>query len=227
MTAMGLAGLAQGLAQGKMMKDARQERQQAAAQMDRWISALENRGASGAAGGGSTGTGTAASGGGASGDGTLFGLIDATEGAGNYDTLYGHSQNGGAFDGVKVSQMTLGELYDFASPSGAYGQWVKGNVGHVATPMGRHQIVGTTLRSAATEMGLSPDTRFDADTQNAMADHLASRRLAGAGSPAAKRAALRAEWQGFRHVSDAALDKAIAAFEAKGGMPTRPLGVQG
>jgi hypothetical protein len=161
------------------------------------------------------------------GDGTLFSLIDKTEGGGNYDTLFAHSQRGGRFDGVKVSEMTLNDLYGFSNPSGEYGQWVKGKLaesGHkprVATPMGRHQIVGSTLRTAAAQMGLSPETKFTPQTQDAMASHLAATRLASAKTPYAKRAALRAEWEGFKHVSDAALDKAIANFEASG-MQMRP-----
>lgn len=156
----------------------------------------------------------------------LFGLIDATEGGGNYDTLFGHSQKSGPFAGTKVSEMTIGQLSDFASPSGQYGQWVKGKVGRVATPMGRHQIVGSTLRNAASQMGLSPDTVFSPDVQNSMAEHLASNRLKTAQSPDSKRAALRAEWEGFKNVSDSALDAAIAQFEARGmSMSSGALGI--
>lgn len=151
-------------------------------------------------------------------DGTLLGVIDRTEGGADYDTLFGHSQNGGRFDGVKVSEMTLAELEEFQNPSGAYGQWVGANnpKGAVATPAGRFQIVGTTLRGAAGELGLTPDTKFTPKVQVQIAEHLAGKRLAGASSPAAKRAQLRAEWDGFNSVSDADLDKAIAGFEANG-----------
>lgn len=158
---------------------------------------------------------------------TLFDLTAATEGGNSYDTLYGYSNRGGRFNGVDVSQMKLSDLYAFSDPKGEYGQWVaSNNGGTVATPMGKHQIVGTTLRGAAAEMGLSPDTVFSPQTQDAIASHLAARRLATAKSPAAKRAALRAEWEGFRNVSDQALDTAIANFEANGGnLNPRPMGV--
>lgn len=225
MSLMALGAFAQGLGGAMQDRKDRKEREASNARMDRYISAIENmpRGL-GVAGyelsGASTGQAGygAPSGGSVAGDGTLFGLIDATEGAGNYDTLYGHSQNGGAFNGVKVSSMTLDQLGQFARPDGEYGQWVKGRVGRVATPMGRHQIVGSTLRTAAAEMGLSPDTKFTPGIQDAIADHLASRRLAGAETAAGKRAALRAEWAGFKNVSDSALDAAIAQFEANGMM---------
>jgi hypothetical protein len=81
--------------------------------------------------------------------------------------------------------------------------------------------VGTTLRGASKEMGLSPDTKFTPQTQDAIASHLAQRRLSSAKSPAAKRAALRAEWEGFKNVGDDELDAAIARFEANG-MEIRP-----
>lgn len=144
----------------------------------------------------------------------LFALTDATEGAGSYSTLFGHSQkDGGPFAGVDVSRMTIGEAIDFSRPSGAYGQWVKGRVGHVATPMGRHQIVGRTLRSVVKEMGLPLDTPFNGATQDQIAIYLAKRRLAGETSAEGKRMALRAEWEGYKNVPDDQLDAAIAAFE--------------
>lgn len=237
----GLGAFAQGLGSGMQDRKDRAEREKERDLQDRMLTsyqAMASRGgAMGAVGGpihGGMSGGQVGGGLGAvppgvtSGNGDLFSLIDRTEGGGRYDTLFGHSQNGGRFDGVDVSKMTIGELGAFASPSGEYGQWVKGKVGRVATPMGRHQIVGTTLRAAASEMGLSPDTVFSPTTQNAMAAHLARKRLAGAKSPTAKRSALRAEWEGFKHVSDADLDAAIAKFEAGGGMiGQRPLGAYG
>ena len=162
------------------------------------------------------------------GAGGLFDLTARTEGAGRADTLFGHSQMNGPFKGVDVSRMTIGQALDFAAPSGAYGQYVASRVGRVATPMGKHQIVGSTLRRAAHQMGLPMDARFDEATQDAIAAHLARNRLAGAKSPAAKRAALRAEWEGFKNVTDSELDAAIQQFEAGGGtVQPRPLGVMG
>jgi hypothetical protein len=146
----------------------------------------------------------------------LIGLIDATEGGGDYDTLFGHSQREGSpFAGVRVTEMTLGELYEFSDPSGEYGSWVRSTnpEGVVATPMGRFQIVGTTLRNAAEEMGLPPDTVFTPEVQDQIARHLADQRLASADTIAGKREALRNEWAGFRGVSDEALDAAIRQYE--------------
>lgn len=142
-------------------------------------------------------------------------LVDKTEGGAAYDTLYGFSQRE-KFAGVDVSSMTIGELKSFSSPNGAYAQWVKGKVGRVATPMGRYQIVGSTLKQAAAEMGLPDDTVFNEQTQDAMFAHLARKRLSGPRTPEGKREALRAEWDGFKHVSDGELDAAIASFERGG-----------
>lgn len=145
---------------------------------------------------------------------SLLSLMDRTEGGGNYDTLFGHSQRfNGEFQGVRVSEMTIGELSQFSSTSGQYGQWVKGQVGRVATPMGRYQIVGTTLRETAERMNLGPDTVFTPEVQDAMFHHLATQALSGKTSQEAKRAAMRATWEGFGSVPDSELDRAIAQFE--------------
>lgn len=223
-----LAGFAKGFGDARQSIKDRKEREANNARTDALISALGAQPAQasyGAPGGSAPSGGIGVPQGGTSAQPGLLGLIDKHEGGGNYSTLYGHSQNGGAFDGVDVSNMTLAELGAFSDASGPYGQWSKGQLGYVATPMGRYQIVGTTMRTAAEGMGLSPDTKFTPQTQDAMAAYLARGRLAGAKSPAAKRAALRAEWEGFKNVPDSALDAAIADFEANGGliMP-RPMG---
>jgi hypothetical protein len=176
-------------------------------------------GGAGAYGGGG-GYGTPGASGGAGNADGLLGLLDAHEGGGSYDTLYGHSQNGGRFDNVDLTKMTVGEVINFTNPNGEYGQWVKGQVGRVATPTGRYQVVGTTLRKAVDKMGISLDTPYNKATQDNIGSYLARSRLAGADSPAAKRAAMRSEWEGFKHVSDDALDGAIAQFEANGGYLT-------
>lgn len=164
----------------------------------------------------------------AGGPSTFAGLLAKHEGGGRYDTLFGHSQRaGGRFAGVDVSKMTIGEAIAFASPSGPYAQWVKGKVGHVATPMGAGQIVGSTLKRTAASMKLSPDTPFDQATQNRMIDYLAQQRLAGQSTMAGKRAALRAEWEGYKNVPDSQLDQAIIHFEnTRGGVPVRGMGTR-
>lgn len=172
-------------------------------------------GGGGASGGGGAGGFGRPSGGAASGgDNSLAGLLKTHEGAGDYDTLFGHSQGeGGRFAGTKVSTMTLDQLDAFDKD---YGSWVASkNKGVVATPAGFGQIVGTTRRSAAKAMGLSGDTVFSPEVQNAMVDHLAWNRIKGTSDPAARRAAMRSEWVGFKNASDADLDAAINGIVAK------------
>lgn len=155
--------------------------------------------------------------------GGLLGLVDQTEGGGDYSTLFGHSQReGGPFAGVDVARMTIGQALEFADPSGPYAQWVLSQVGRVATPMGRFQIVGSTLRSAVEGMGLALSTPFNAQTQGAIAGYLARQRLQGASTPEAQRAALRNEWEGFRRVPDDVLQAAIDEFMAGGSFSDMP-----
>jgi len=144
----------------------------------------------------------------------LIPLIDRTEGGGGYDTLFGFSQReGGPFAGTRVNTMTIEEAIEFSNPDGEYGQWVKNNSpgGVVATPMGRYQFVGRTLRHIADLMNLAPDTVFNKKTQDAMFSFWAARTVRGKSIPAA-REALRSQWEGFRSVSDSELDRAIAGF---------------
>lgn len=233
-----LGAFAEGFADSRNARKDREERQQNAALQNRMIDVMArqnevmaNRPVSYGAYpdmGGSTGF-VSSSGGGSgntsaepAGDGTLLSLIDKTEGGGSYDTLFGHSQRDGPFAGTKVSQMTLGDLSKFSDPSGEYGQWVKGKVGRVATPLGRYQFVGTTLRNTAKEMGLPDDTVFNRGTQDAMFKHHAKKTLARAKTPEAKRSLMRGQWEGFKNVSDSELDSAIARFENGG----RPIGAR-
>ena len=140
-------------------------------------------------------------------------LTDKVEGGGDYDTLFGFS-NKNRYSGVKVSQMTIGQIKDFAKPSGDYGQWVKSQVGRVATPMGRYQFVGTTLGAVAKKMGLSDDTVFDRKTQDAMFKTYLKEKLDSADTMSGKIAAVRAGWEGYKSVNSATLAKLITDFEA-------------
>jgi hypothetical protein len=150
---------------------------------------------------------------------TTASLIERYEsGGGGYDTLFGQAQgSGGPFEGYNVSQKTLGELYEFSNPSGAqgtYGAYVKAtNPKEVlATPMGRFQFVGSTLKDVAKKMGLPDDTVFNKETQDAMFLFLARDVMAGK-SQEGKIKALRDTWDGFKKASDADLIQMIAEVE--------------
>lgn len=89
------------------------------------------------------------------------------ESGGDYDALFGFSNRPGKrFAGTKVTDMTVDEAINFARPSGPYAQWVKGQIGRVATPMGGFQIVGTTLRQAKQAMGLTGKERMTPQMQD-------------------------------------------------------------
>lgn len=137
--------------------------------------------------------------------GSLEAMIDHTEGAGAYDTLYGHSQKSGAFAGTDITKMTIGELKQFASRSGPYGTWMQGQVGRLATPMGRYQFVGQTMGRVAEQMGLSDDTLFSASTQDTMYEFHKKNVLKRGNNPQEKVAALRREWEGLKNVPTADL----------------------
>lgn len=224
-----LGAFADGFSASRDARKDREERAASAAQQDRMLDVMARQneimadrpmsyGAIPDADGAAAATGSYGGGGAAApaGDGTLLSLIDQTEGGGSYDTLFGHSQKDGPFAGTRVSNMTLGDLSGFTDPSGKYGQWVKGQVGRVATPLGRYQFVGTTLRNVAKDMGLPDDTVFNRGTQDAMFKHHARSTLARAKSPEAKRTLLRSQWEGFKNVPDSELDGAIARFENVG-----------
>lgn len=144
----------------------------------------------------------------------LQGLIDRTESGGDYDALLGFSnREGKTFDGVSISNMTIGEAIEFSSSGGAYAEFSKGVVGRMATPMGRYQIVGKTLKDLVRRMGLPPETPFDQRTQDAMFSVLVQDALKGTSTLAGKRSALRGVWEGFKHASNTELDAAIEHYE--------------
>ena len=157
---------------------------------------------------------------------TTMGLMDKYEGGGDYDTLFGHAQKAGkAMAGVKVSEMTIDQLLDFSKTGGEYDKYSRKARGanYKATPMGRYQIVGDTLKNAAEQMGLSGDTVFTKEIQDQMFKHLAMARLGKASTMAGKRKQLRMEWEGFKKIADADLDVMINELEG-GGTETAGVG---
>lgn len=152
---------------------------------------------------------------------TFKDAIDKTEGGGNYDTLFGHSQRDSRkFSGTKVSQMSIGEIKNFARGNGEYGQWVKAELGRigqeprVATPMGRYQFVGSTLTKLASEMGLSDDTVFSPDVQDQMFEFYLKKRLARGNTMDEKVAQVRGAWEGFKSLPKQTLVQLISQYEA-------------
>lgn len=140
--------------------------------------------------------------------------IDRTESGGGsdqYDTLYGHRNRQ---NGVQVSRMTLGQVSEFSDPNGQYAQSVNNEIGRVATPMGKFQIVGTTLRGIQKDLGLPDDVPFSPAVQEQMGLYLAQQRVNGPRSRETMRNGLRSEWEGFKNLSDAELDVMIDEIRA-------------
>ena len=139
--------------------------------------------------------------------------------AGGYDTLYGNFEKQNTpFKGVSVSSMTIGELTEFSKASGAYGRYVKPRLakntyaykkGLTSTPMGKYQIVGSTLRDLSRRMNLPADTVFNKETQDKMFLFLARENVAKGKTLADKRKNLRSIWEGFKHVDNSTLDRVI------------------
>lgn len=146
--------------------------------------------------------------------GSFLAAVDRTEGAGNYDTLFGHSQKNGPFAGTAVSQMPIKDVLAFTDPSGPYAQYVKGKVGRVATPVGKYQTVGTTLRGAVDALGLDPNLPYDQGTQDRVASYLARNRIASADTLPGKIKALRSEWEGFKNVPDSEMAQIVADLQS-------------
>jgi len=107
--------------------------------------------------------------------------IFAGESGGDYDALYGYQNRpDGIFSGIKVSEMPIADVIKFTSPSGTYGQYVKGQVGRVATPVGAYQVVGSTLRGAVEALGLDPSQKFDKATQDKIGQYILKTQGTGA-----------------------------------------------
>jgi len=140
--------------------------------------------------------------------------IFAGESGGDYGALFGYQNRpNGRFSNVNLTDMTVDQALDFANPSGPYGQYVKGQVGRVATPMGAYQIVGTTLRAAKEGLGLQGDEVLTPAMQDKLGQWIYKAQGTGA-------------WEGYKPMTDA---QAIAAqtMTALGKQPQNQASTQG
>lgn len=95
--------------------------------------------------------------------------IDIGEAGGDYGTLLGFTNRAGArFDEANIQNKTIDELIQFSSSDGEYGRYTKAKLGKLATPMGRYQIVGSTLKKLKSKLGLSGDEKFTPELQDRM-----------------------------------------------------------
>ena len=140
--------------------------------------------------------------------------IDRKESGGGvdqYDATLGFDNRN---NGVRVSQMTLGEASEYSQ--GQYAQesmeWKRrnnhGDPNVPSTPMGKFQIVGSTLRQTMQDLQLPSDIPFSGPVQEQLGTYLGQQRVIGKSQEAA-RAGLRNEWEGFKNKTDAELDVII------------------
>lgn len=93
--------------------------------------------------------------------------IDIGESGGDYGALLGFTNRPGRkFDEVNITDMTINELLEFSDGSGVYGAYTKKQLGKVATPMGRYQIVGSTLKRLKNKLGLTGEEKFTPEMQD-------------------------------------------------------------
>ena len=112
--------------------------------------------------------------------------IFAGESGGDYNALFGFSNRPGKrFANTRVTDMTVDEAIQFANPRGPYAQWVKNQIGRVATPMGGFQVVGSTLKDAKDWAGLTGNERMTPEIQDRIGQAILDRQGTDA-------------WEGYR-----------------------------
>lgn len=140
----------------------------------------------------------------------LKSMVFPGESGGDYGALYGFANKpGGAFAGVDLTKMTVNDVIKFTDPSGPYAQWVKDQLGYVATPTGGYQVVGSTLRDTVKGMGLTGNELYDQATQDAIGQHIYATQGAGA-------------WEGWGKGGSGGGGPAVVA-STKGGAPVNGL----
>lgn len=149
-------------------------------------------------------------------------------GSGGPNALLNQSQNS-QFSDINVSTMPISEVMNFQAKrgDGSYHAWSKTNMpkntqayksGLGSTPVGSFQFVGETLQELKTNgtfeaLGITDDTVFDQETQEALFVRYAQDSLKGKVTPEERRAELRAKWEGLRNASDEEVDSVIASIE--------------
>jgi hypothetical protein len=140
-------------------------------------------------------------------------FIDQHEADGDYNALLGFTnRSGGQFSHIRVSQMTIDQVIEFQKSGGKYGNFSKTQVGRLATPAGRYQIVGETLKSLKRELKLSGRELFSPEMQDRMFSYLIKNRINKASTPEGRLAEVRKEWEGLKFVNDQELLEVLATF---------------
>lgn len=121
--------------------------------------------------------------------------IFAGESGGDYNALYNYqNREGGRFAGTRLTDMSVGDVMQFTDPRGEYAQYVRGQVGRTATPVGAYQVVGTTLRGAVDALGIDPSTPFNQATQDRIGEWILAHKELALGKAIAARKQEVKEW---------------------------------
>ena len=104
-------------------------------------------------------------------------LAEGTSDPGGYDRLLGGTED--SF-GITPTEMTVQEILDFQSArgEGTYADYANRNVGRISTPVGKYQIVGSTLQGLVDQGILDPNEKFDVNAQERAGPHLITTDLA-------------------------------------------------
>lgn len=171
-------------------------------------------------------------------DSTAALFSEKESGSGGYDALLNQSQTN-QFSDVRVSTMSMDEVLEFSAPGSDYFNYGKENAPKgtfaaknnlATTPMGQYQFVGSTLqdikdRGGFEALGITGETKFDQETQDALFVWYANDMLKTAGDDQnKKRSVLKGIWEGFGSASDEELDAVITDLET--GTFTEPSGVE-
>ena len=110
-------------------------------------------------------------------------------------------------DGRDLTTMTIGEIMSLQeNNSMTNSSWIAAGRLHA---VGRYQIIGSTMRTLVSRLGLPPDTLFDAATQDRMALELVKMR-AEAGNLTS---GLRSEWIGLQNMRPERYAELVARAE--------------
>tara|TARA_R110000796_G_scaffold26162_1_gene72982 strand:+ start:19015 stop:19737 length:723 start_codon:yes stop_codon:yes gene_type:complete len=138
--------------------------------------------------------------------------------ASDYDTLFGSANKRETpFQGVKVSEMTVGEVLEFTKNKGAFHNYnLKRSEPKNTTAVGKYQTVGGTLRDLKEKnhlknLGITDDTIFNKKTQDLIASYLIKRAIKDtSGNFKPKEEAilnLKKEWEGLKKLEEQEVTK--------------------
>ena len=101
--------------------------------------------------------------------------VEGTSDEGGYDRLLGGQED--RF-GITPTEMTVAEILEFqkARGEGTYADYAKDAVGRISTPVGKYQVVGSTLQDLVDRGIVDEDDMFDAATQEEIGSYLIENR---------------------------------------------------